>query len=237
MAVCESGYHLHLRKLRRERHDPARYETSDERFILQAALGLLALLVAFTFSVALDRYQTRRDLVVAEANAIGTVWLRAALLDEPGRTALMRAVATHLDHRIVPDGSAAAQRARNALWPTMAAATATIRATPQALGVVEAVNGALDAASLRDFASVAGVPTRVVETLVIFALIEAGILGYVLGGTRSRHRAATTILFALVSLAIVVILDLDRPRSGAIIVSLAPLTQLQAGFAAGLSRL
>ena len=58
-------------------HDP-------ESYLLSAVLGLLGLMIAFTFSMALTRYDHRRELVIDEANAIGTAWLRAGLL--PGET-------------------------------------------------------------------------------------------------------------------------------------------------------
>src|SRR4051812_43090401 len=58
-------------------------QIGNQEFLLSAVLGLLALLLGFTFSMALNRYDGRRDLVVQEANAIGTTWLRAQLLREP----------------------------------------------------------------------------------------------------------------------------------------------------------
>lgn len=53
---------------------------ADIGYVVSGALGLLALLIGFTFAVALDRYATRRDLVVREANAIEAAWLRTDLL-------------------------------------------------------------------------------------------------------------------------------------------------------------
>src|SRR5438309_8931228 len=51
-----------------------------------AVLGLLALLLGFSFAMAVSRYDQRKQLEVDEANAIGTTWLRTAVLDEPMRT-------------------------------------------------------------------------------------------------------------------------------------------------------
>ncbi|HPU16762.1 MAG TPA: hypothetical protein PK808_11795, partial [Polymorphobacter sp.] len=58
----------------------------QEGYITSAVLGLLALLMGFTFALAVDRFETRRVLVIAEANAIGSAYLRAQLLPEPHRT-------------------------------------------------------------------------------------------------------------------------------------------------------
>src|SRR5262245_8635230 len=57
----------------------------DDGYVVSAVLGLLALLLGFTFSLAADRFDTRRILVLEEANAIGTTYLRAQLLTEPHR--------------------------------------------------------------------------------------------------------------------------------------------------------
>src|SRR5881394_263672 len=61
-------------------------EITQEGNIVGAYLGLLALLLAFTYSLSLSRYEQRRSLVTQEANAIGTAYLRAQLLDEPHRS-------------------------------------------------------------------------------------------------------------------------------------------------------
>ena len=62
--------------------------SSGGAHLLSAVLGLLALLLGFSFSMAMDRYETRRQLVIQEANALGTTWLRVQLLDEPDRAAV-----------------------------------------------------------------------------------------------------------------------------------------------------
>ena len=75
------------RRLPIERSDE---EKVGEQLIVSAMIGLLALLLGFTFALAIDRFDTRRVLVLEESNAIGTTWLRAQMLDEPGRTRLSR---------------------------------------------------------------------------------------------------------------------------------------------------
>src|SRR5262245_9726116 len=61
-------------------------EDSAETFVVSSVFGLLALLLGFTFALAIDRYETRRILVQQEANAINTAYTRAQLLDEPHRS-------------------------------------------------------------------------------------------------------------------------------------------------------
>ena len=73
---------------------------SQEGYLIGSALGFLALLMAFSFSMALGRYEERRHLVVQEANAIGTAYLRAQLLDEPHRSRLSGLLFQYTDNRI-----------------------------------------------------------------------------------------------------------------------------------------
>lgn len=65
-----------------------------------AALGLLGLLLGFSFGGAASRFMERQRLIVREANAIGTAYLRAELLDEPCKSELRRTLADYLTHRI-----------------------------------------------------------------------------------------------------------------------------------------
>src|SRR5512135_1488179 len=79
LVAVEVGFLLGSR--RRRRSEEALKAPVGE--LVAAMLGLLALLLAFTFSLAASRFDTRRSLVLDEANAIGTTWLRAGLLAEP----------------------------------------------------------------------------------------------------------------------------------------------------------
>src|SRR5215469_14965767 len=83
------GRFMHRRATRRGR---VRQNTAFDGFIVSAVLGLLALLLGFTFSLAIQRFEERRQLVMQEANAIGTAYLRAQLLDSPHRERLSRLI-------------------------------------------------------------------------------------------------------------------------------------------------
>jgi hypothetical protein len=77
--------------------------TADLGTIQGAVLGLLGLLLAFTYSLAAGRQDARRGLLVREANAIGTAYLRAGLLPEPRRGELRAILRQYVDSRIAPD--------------------------------------------------------------------------------------------------------------------------------------
>src|SRR3954451_2392600 len=73
--------------------------------VLQGALlGLVGLILAFGLSLAVGRYQDRRAATVAEANAIGTTYLRAQLLDEPGRTQSLAVLRRYTDQALAMTG-------------------------------------------------------------------------------------------------------------------------------------
>ena len=93
--ACEFGYRAGSRK----------QATSDSfRSLMNgigaATLGLLGLLLGLTLSMAIARWDARRDVIVNESNAIGTLWLRGGFLDEPLRGELRDALCEYTDARI-----------------------------------------------------------------------------------------------------------------------------------------
>src|SRR5580765_2907353 len=73
---------------------------TQEGYVVSTVLGLLALLLAFTFSLAVDRFDARRALVLEDAKAIGTTYLRAQLLTEPYRARMSDLLIRYTDNRI-----------------------------------------------------------------------------------------------------------------------------------------
>src|SRR5688572_13021492 len=82
LLAVEGGRRLAVYRLRRSEEE----KESPVSGMVGATLGLLAFILAFTFGLAGSRYEARRQLVLQEANAIGTTYLRAAMLAEPMRT-------------------------------------------------------------------------------------------------------------------------------------------------------
>lgn len=208
----------------------------DESQVLSTALLVLALLLGFTFSMALERYDERRQLVVQEANDIGTAWLRAGLVPGPHGPALQNALRDYAGLRQsspLPDETEKLARAaaqRNKVWALTAAAQATLDG-PRAVSLVTAVNAVLDTGTQREKAVAARVPGEVMLLLVLFAAVACFLLGYVLDAHGHRHRLASGILFLLMGLTIMLILDLDRPVDGAILVDQSAMRSLVASLA------
>ncbi len=231
-ASCLAGRMLRLR-LDHERDSP---ETSDS-YLLSAALGLLGLLIAFTFSLAVGRYDDRREAVIREGNALSTLWLRAGLVDGPAGHELKGAIRAYADIRLdLPTSTD-----RNGLETRSAAAQARVwagvrtalPAIPPPLGasLVAAANEAFDSASARKAEREARIPGRVLDVVSLYAAISAAIVGYVTGRRGDRRPLVEAgVLFLLLTLALTLILDLDRPWSGAITVSAEPVREARAAM-------
>jgi hypothetical protein len=221
---------------RTERRAASEGEDAQEGYIVSGALGLLALLLGFTFAMAVDRYDNRRSLVLEEANAIGTTYLRAQLLDEPFRSRLSRLLEGYTASRIrLATADSREQRAplmaqsddyQQRLWAETVAAVRPIRALAVSARFVDAMNATIDAGAARVASRRAHVPSRVLVMLAIYMLITAYILGYAMSA--ARRRSATAVLLALTTLAYTLILDIDRPTGGRVLESQASMEDLLA---------
>lgn len=210
-----------------------RKEEDEDAFAMTSVLGLLALFIGFTFSIALDRYESRRHLVVAEANALGTTWLRTSLLDAPERDRLRGVLRHYVDVRVAYGDAADARVEAQAwartealqaqLWDTVVASVAPFRDTPRASLLVTTTNESIDLSAERLATRQSHVPPRILRLLAIFALVSAGLVGF----ERGKQRYGTTLLFALLTLAITLVLDLDSPTTGYTNVPQQPMLDLQ----------
>jgi uncharacterized membrane protein len=212
-------------------------ERSDgEGYLLSAVLALLGLLIAFTFSLAVSRYDGRRELVVNEANAIGTAWLRAGLAGGGKGAPLQRAITDYTEVRLGLSRNADAAAVESATGPAQAIVWTRMQAAvtdtppPIAATIITAVNEMFDAASSRKAERAARIPAEVLLVLILYAIAAAGIVGYVMRAAGKRHRAITLVVFLLLTLALTLILDLDRPLNGAIRVSQQPMFDVRASM-------
>ncbi len=187
-----------------------------------AVLGLLGLLLAFSFAAAGSRFFERQDLIVSEANAIGTSYLRAELLDEPQRTELRSALKAYAEHRVsiskkLSDGWQAAyltevEHLHERIW--RAAKQGVDRRSELALAVLNPINELIDLHSLRVHAARKHIPQLVLWLLVACSLLAAAAIGYGCGMEGHRRWALTMTLTLLVWAALWVTIDLDHPRAG-----------------------
>jgi hypothetical protein len=192
-------------------------------------LGLLGLLLAFTFGMAGARYEDRKTLVIEEANAIGTAWLRTDLAPEPMRTQARDALRAYTDARLegvaggdrgqVEAAISRSEKLQGPLW-NAAVAAAAIAPTPPSALLVAAVNEVIDMHGRRVARSVRNpIPQVILWTLLAVAILVLALLGFGRGVAEDRSPVSTTILAVVLSVVFGLILDLDRPRSGYLTVS------------------
>lgn len=206
----------------------------EQAHLLTAVLGLLALLLGFSFSMVMDRYDTRRLLVVEEANAIGTTWLRVQILDAPARQTMGPLLQRYTDARLVWSETGGEEAARletealqRQLWISMGDAMRGSSPPLLARGVMDSLNESFDLAVSRQAARAAHMPDAVFYALIIYAAVSMVMMGAMLGAHRKPHLTQTMLLLFLLTLIHMVILDLDRPRSGNIQVSQQALLDLR----------
>ena len=193
-----------------------------------AVFALLGLLIAFTFSGAVSRFDERRHKIVEEANAIGTAYLRIDLLPASAQPSLREEFRRYVEYRLelfrkLSDVRAAkaeltkAAKLQEKIWrQAVAVSNAEGAASSAQVLLLPAINQMIDITTTRAMALQLHPPLIIFGMLFLVALASALLAGYGMGGGKSR-RWLHTIGFALViGLTVYVILDIEFPRFGLI---------------------
>jgi hypothetical protein len=204
-------------------------EESDVSTLAGAALGILALLIAFSFSMALSRYEKRRDMVLEEANAISSTANFALLLppsaQEPILSLLREYAAVRVtlgvpyDSRKMEQDVARSLDLQARLWRE---AVAVAKIEPQSLPAYQFVASLNEMNNIHERRLTAirnHVPVVVVLMLVGAAMVAMGFTGYNAGVIGARRRRADLIMSIMIATLILLVIDLDRPYRGLIQVS------------------
>jgi protein-S-isoprenylcysteine O-methyltransferase Ste14 len=190
-----------------------------------AIFALMGLMVAFTFSGAASRIEVRRNLIVTEANTIGTAYLRLDLLPVSAQPALREDFRQYVDSRLavyraIPDVPAAYARLADSaaiqkrIWSRAVAACGKDANETTSL-VLSPLNEMIDITTTRTVAILTHPPGIVIVMLVLLVLAGALLAGF--GSSASPRSWVHTIGFAaLMAGAIYLILDLEFPRAGLI---------------------
>jgi len=214
----ECGYRLG--RLRGGRSD--RESESPVGGMVGAELGLLAFLLAFTFGIAASRFDTRRQILLDEANAIGTAYLRAEMLPDPHRAEVRRLLREYTDVRIAAVQGASVDEAirhseqlHGRLWAeAVAAAGADPRSIPIGL-FVQALNEVIDLHTKRLTASLRSrIPTPVWLVLFCVAILAFLAMGYQAGLIRTSRSPGIVVVALTFATVIWLVMDLDRPSQG-----------------------
>jgi hypothetical protein len=235
LAASEIGYRLGV-------HAGGR--GGDNASTLEAAtLGMLALIIGFTFAMALSRFEARRDAVMNEANAIGTTALRARLLPEPHQAEVLKLLREYVKIRLDitqrpisrTELTAAIDRSnalQEALWLQAKGMAAKDNGMVPTGLFIQTLNEMIDNQGKRLAAARNRVPNIVLLALFGIAAVAGAFAGYASGLEARRTRLPVYIMGILVSAVIVLILDLDRPGTGFIEVSQQPMIDAASSIAA-----
>ena len=209
---------------KRRAHHPGESDESTGT-VVAAVLGLLALILAFTFSAASDRLTVRRAQIVEEANDIGTAYLRLDLLapeDQPPIRALFREYVEArietfekiLDRPASAEALARGARLQREIWSRSAAAARTSPNPSASILLLGAINPMIDITTTRTIASETHAPALILGLLILLSFL-AGLLAGDTLAARARRPWLHIFLFALaVSATIYVVFDLEYPRAG-----------------------
>jgi hypothetical protein len=199
--------------------------------LVGSIVGLLAFLLAITMGMASDRFDTRRGLVLEEANAIGTTYLRAGYLPEPASTQIRDLLREYAPLRV-----ATADRARlqanieqsavigNQIWSIGEDLAKTTDQGDLLSLFLDSTNQMID---LHESRIVAGIYARVPETILLLLLVGSafslGMVGYSAGLTLKRGVLSAIGLAIVLAAVLTLVVDLDRPRDGFLTVSQQPI--------------
>jgi hypothetical protein len=214
----EGGHWLGLYRRRRSEGE----KEGPVGAIVAATLGLLALTLAFTFGLAWSRYDARREIVVKEANAIGTTYLRAGLLPDSRGAKIRKLLGEYVDARLEAVESGHLEKAlhrsaelHSELWKE---AEAVGQEHPNSIVVglfIQSLNDTIDVHATRVLMSLQNrIPGVLWGVLFMVTILTMAGVGYYEGLSNSRRSLAIVVLVLTFSAILSLIADLDRPQEG-----------------------
>ena len=207
--------------------------------IQASILGLLALLLGFTFSMSMQRFDNRSLALIDEANAIGTAVLRVQLLPEKYKDEADSVFQNYVDLRVAIAQLDLTKREernsynkqitdlQNKLW-SIAIAAVNDDPRPVTTGAfITSLNNVIDSQGRRNALLQMHVPEVVLVLLFVVFISSGGILGYSGGLSGKRIIAPIVLVSLLITLIVFIIIDLDRPKRGLIQVNQGAMIDLQ----------
>jgi hypothetical protein len=209
---------------RRKKGYPEDQYPEEFRFILGSILTLLGLIIGFTFSMALSRYDQRKNYEEQEANAIGTEYVRADLLPSDEAAKLRTLLRTYLDQRILLYKTRRPKKLRELdahieqlqvnMWSVVAQYGASERSPVTAL-VVSGMNDVLNSQSYTQASWWNRIPTAAWAFMIVISIFCNLLIGY---ATHKTKPFLFLVLPVALSISFFLIADIDSPRGGAILV-------------------
>jgi hypothetical protein len=202
--------------------------------IRTSILALVTFLVGFSFAAAGARFIDRQDMIVKEANAIGTSYLRAMLLPEPQRGTLQAELRQYtlgrldllknFDHEKTRDLLAKAGESQMRIWKAGVEGVGTDREFANFM--LPPLNDVIDIHSEHLSAARRHIPQAILVVIVIAAAIGMAMIGYDNGLVRKRYLLLSSSFAVVSAAALWMTIDLDRPRHGLVRASELPYIEL-----------
>ncbi len=203
-------------------------ERQDLGVILAAALTLLGLIIGFTFSMAVTRYDQRKSREADEANAIGTEYVRLGLLPAPHAAKLRGLLMNYLNQRVsfyltrdprrIEQINGVTAKLQSDLWSAIEAAAAA-QPTPIVALAVSGLNDVLNSQGYTQAAWWNRIPPEAWALMGTIAVCCNVLFGFTVRSTGARHAVLFLVLPLIVGTSFFLIADLDSPRAGVIRVS------------------
>ena len=225
VACLEVGFRIGIRS--QKRHPEFTHEGTGA--IDAAVLALLGLLLAFTFAGSMSRLDARRQLIVREANAIGTAYLRLDVLPASEQHEMRELFRKYIDTRLrayreLPHRKAVDEELANAaqiqqqIWShaVTAGRTDPSQNTATPLLLFPALNEMIDVTTARAIALDTHLPPLIFLLLVLVALLSGLLTGYAMAKRKRRSLLHMFLYAAVIAMTIYAVLDLEYPRSGLI---------------------
>jgi len=195
-------------------------ERTDFNVILGATLTLLGLIIGFSFSMALSRYDQRKNFEAAEANAIGTAYMRLNLLPDDTAAKARASMKKYLDLRIrfyeARDWSQLEQinrdteQLQNEVWDKLRGEASRQPAAVATL-VLSGLNNVWDAQGFTQAAWWNRIPFGAWSLMTVIAVFGGALIG---NGAHSRRSLLFPLFSLVIALAFFFVADLDNPRAG-----------------------
>jgi hypothetical protein len=234
-AATEVGYWLG-RRAKAQLGDATAAADDHTREVQTAVFAVLGLLLAFTYSMAVSRFDARKQALTAETTAIETAYLRTQLLPTPLQTTEAALLRQYVDVRLAsarPDWyfdtpqRQQTQVLQQQMWAPAAAAAKQDTQSNILQIFVESLNEVINAQHQGEAARLNHLPESALYLLFAVSALSVGILGYRSGLGSGRSALGAVLLVLLVATILVIIFDIDHPYQGLITISQQSLIDLR----------
>lgn len=204
--------------------------------VVGAAFGLLAFMLAFTFQIAANRYDARKELLLDEVTNIRTTYLRAGLIPEPFRSDSKKLLVDYIDLRVeaakdftkLDSMMSGSQQILNKLWTYAESLAAQDRSSEVYALFTTSVNDLVDNYNQRVTMTLEyRIPVAILWVLFIIEFLSMFALGYQFGISGKGSNTINLLLAVVFALVMFLILALDRPETGVVRLNPKPMLTLQ----------